>query len=56
MEEGVEAQEARTRTVDNIKLASMVDLYVEFRGEMYLKLSSGNLLPKRWKDLYYWFG
>ena len=50
------AQEARTRIVDNIKLASMVDLYVEFRGEMYLKLSRGNLLPKRWEDLHHWFG
>ena len=35
-------------------LSSVGDHCVEFRGEMYLKLMSRNLLE--WEDLYNWFG
>jgi len=32
------------------------DNCVEFKVGMYLKLTSGNLLPRAWEDLYKWFG
>ena len=47
---------ARVRTADEMTLSSVGDHCVEFKGEMYLKLTSGNLLPKKWEDLYNWFG
>ena len=47
---------ARVRTADKMTLSSVGDNYVEFKGEMYLKFTSGNLLPKEWEDLYNWFG
>ena len=27
---------------------------MEVKGEVCVKLESGSLLPKAWKDLYYW--
>ena len=37
-------------------LTSMSSEYVEFKGEIFVKLVSGNLLPKAWEDLYQWLG
>jgi len=48
--------EARVRMSDEIILSSVGDACVEFKGEMCLKLTSGNLLPRVWEDLYTWFG
>jgi hypothetical protein len=31
-------------------------MYIIFKGNRYLKLTSGNLLPEEWEDLHYWFG
>ena len=47
---------ARVRLIDEMRLSSIEDDCVEFKGEMYLKLTSGNLMPKVWGDLYHWFG
>jgi hypothetical protein len=47
---------ARVRVIDEMRLSSIEDDCVEFKGEMYLKLTSGNLMPKVWGDLYHWFG
>ena len=41
---------------DKMTLSSVGDDCVEFKGGVYLKLTSGNLLPKEWEDLYKWFG
>ena len=46
---------SRVRMADKMTLSSVGDDCVEFKGEMYLKLTSGNLLPKEWEDLYKWF-
>ena len=46
----------RLRMVDKMVLSSVGDDCVEFKGEMYPKLMSGNLLLKESKDLYNWFG
>ena len=46
----------RLRMVDKMALSSVGDDCVEFKGEMHLKLMSGNLLLKELKDLYNWFG
>ena len=48
--------QARVRTADEITLSSVGDDCVQFKGGGYLKLTSGNLLPKEWEDLYNWFG
>jgi len=37
---------AKARTADEMTLSSVGDHCIEFKGEMYLKLTSGNLLPK----------
>ena len=37
-------------------VSSVGDNCLEFKGKMYLKLVSGNLLPKEWEDHYNWFG
>jgi len=47
---------ARSRNIDDIALSSVDSEYVMFKGVIYLKLKSGNLLPKIWEDLYQWFG
>ena len=47
---------ARARNVDDIALSSVDSEYIMFKGVIYLKLKSGNLLPKIWEDLYQWFG
>ena len=47
---------ARARNVDDIALSSVDSEYIMFKGVNYLKLKSGNLLPKIWEDLYQWFG
>ena len=39
-----------------MRLSSVEDDCVEFKGEIYLKLASGNLMPEVWGDLYHWFG
>ena len=49
-------QKAKTRDVDDIMLTFMGSEYVEFKGGLFLKLVSGNLLPKAWENLYLWFG
>jgi len=47
---------ARVRTADEMTVSSVGDNCIEFKGKMYLKLVSGNLLPKEWEDHYNWFG
>ena len=37
---------ARARNVDDIVLSSVDSEYIMFKGVIYLKLKSGNLLPK----------
>ena len=37
-------------------ITSMSSEYVKFKGGIFVKLVSGNLLPKAWEDLYQWFG
>ena len=37
-------------------LTSVDNEYVEFKGDVYLKLASGNVLLKVREDLYQWFG
>ena len=37
-------------------LTSMSREYMEFKEEMFVKLVSGQLLPKAWEDLHQWFG
>ena len=49
-------QKPRTRSVEDMILTSMSSEYVEFKGEMFVKLVSGSPLPKAWEDLYQWFG
>ena len=49
-------QKARAKVADNLSIIKRVDEYYLFKGEKYLKLSSGNLLPQVWEDLYRWFG
>jgi len=39
-----------------MRLTSLGNEYVQFKGGMYLKFASGNLLPKAWEDLYQGFG
>ena len=51
-----EPQKPRTMSVEDMILTSMSSEYVEFKGEIFVKLVSGNLLPKAWEDLYQWFG
>ena len=46
----------RARNADDIALSSVDSEYITFKGVIYLKLKSGNLLPKIWEDLYQWFG
>ena len=46
---------ARARNVDDIVLSSVDSEYIMFKGVIYLKLKSENLLPKIWEDLYQWF-
>ena len=46
----------RARDTENIALSSVDNEYIMFKGDLYLKLASGNLLPKIWEDLYQWFG
>jgi len=46
----------RARDADNIALSSVDNEYIEFKGDIYLKLAGGNLLLKIWEDLYQWFG
>ena len=43
----------RLRKVEDIRLISEIREYVEVKGEVCVKLESGSLLPKAWKDLYY---
>ena len=50
-----ETYKARIRKVDDMRLATVGNNCVEFKGEVYLKLASGNLLPQAWGDLYHWF-
>ena len=50
------AYKARIRVADGMRLSSVRDDCVEFKGEMYLKLASGNLLPRVGDDMYNWFG
>ena len=45
-------QKAKTRDADDISMTNVSGEYVEFKGELFLKLVSGNLLPKAWEDLY----
>ena len=47
---------ARARATGNITLTSVDNEYIEVKGGLYLKLASGNLLPKVWEDLYQWLG
>ena len=49
-------QKPRTRSVEDMTLPSMSSEYVEFKGGIFVKLVSGNLLPKAWEDLYQWLG
>ena len=49
-------QKPRATRVEDMMLSSMCSEYVEFKGEIFVKLVSGNLLPKVWEDLYHWFG
>ena len=39
-----------------MRLTSIGNEYVHFKGEMYLRLASRNLMPKawEWEDLYHW--
>ena len=43
----------RLRRVEDIRLTSKIRECVEVKGEVCVKLESGSLLPKAWKDLYY---
>ena len=45
-------QKPRIRSVEDMILTSMSSEYVELKGEMFVKLVSGNSLPKAWEDLY----
>ena len=45
-------QKAKAKVADNLSITKRVDEYYLFKGEKYLKLSSGNLLPEAWEDLY----
>ena len=31
---------------------TMQSMYVHFKGEDYVKLAIGNLIPKKWQDIY----
>jgi len=46
----------RIRKIYEMRLSSVGDDCVECKGEMYLQLASGNLMPKAWGDMYHWFG
>jgi len=49
-------QKPRVRTLDNdAPVYTMRSIYVSFKGEEYFKLGSGNLIPKKWQDIYAWF-
>jgi len=49
-------QKPRVRTLDNdAPVHTMRSMYVSFKGEEYFKLGSGNLIPKKWQDIYDWF-
>jgi len=38
-----------------MRITSIGNEYIDFKGEMYLRFVSGNLLPKVWEDLHHWF-
>ena len=46
----------RVQEDDGTELLSGVRLIREVRGESYVVLSSGNLLPEKWHDIYEWYG
>ena len=45
-------QKPRARSVEGVILTSVSSEYVEFKGEIFVKLVGGNLLRKAWEDLY----
>ena len=49
-------QKAKAKVADNLSITKRVDEYYLLKGETYLKLSSGNLLPEACEHLYRWFG
>jgi len=40
------SQKVKTRDADDMSMTNMSGECVEFKGELFLKLVSGNLLPK----------
>ena len=46
----------RVRSDANVKMVSSVVEEVVHNGERYFRLSSGNLLPEKWRDMWEWFG
>ena len=48
-------QKPRQRTEDSGTVVAMGCENVMFNGESYYRLTNGNMLPSKWRDLYYWF-
>ena len=48
-------QKSQPARINNGRITSSVDGYVEFKGIRYFKLTNGMLLPEIWRDIYEWY-
>ena len=49
-------QKPRVRALDGgAVVETMRSMHVIFKGQEYCKLTNGNLIPKKWQDIYEWF-
>ena len=48
-------QKPRQRTAASGTVVAMECGNVMFNGELYYRLTNGNILPLKWRDLYDWF-
>ena len=47
-------QKARAQRVESGAVMTLGCQYVSFKGESYFKLSNGNMIPRKWQDIYEW--
>ena len=49
-------QKPRVRALDGgAVVETMRSMHVIFKEQEYCKLTNGNLIPKKWQDIYEWF-
>ena len=45
---------SKARPVENDSVMTAGCQYVTFKGESYFKFTNGNMIPKKWQDIYEW--